>query len=325
MKKLTFASALLCLTILSCQKSDKSAHTPEPLVAAMERRCASYELLREKIAADPAYRDRLRALESFTQRVVASGITERVSARGEIIIPVVFHVVYNTPQENISDAQIASQIDVLNEDFNLRNHDNRLVPTYFKDLKADVGIRFVLDRTVRVQSNRKQWSIGYGDESVKYSTRGGSDVVDPSTYLNVWVCDLGNNLLGYATFPGWDPATDGIVLNYPAVGRTGTLFRNYDKGRTATHEIGHWLNLRHIWGDATCGNDFVDDTPLHDSPNYRCPESGLRSTCTGAPFEMWMNYMDYTYDACMYMFTTGQKARMLATMAPGGPRASLAD
>lgn len=325
MKRLTFASALLCLTILSCQKADKTVETPEPEAAVAERRCASYELLQEKMAADPAYRQRLNALESFTQRTIASGLTERLSTRGEITIPVVFHVIYNTPQENISDAQIASQIDVLNEDFNLRNQDHRLVPSYFKDLKADVGIRFVLDRTIRVQTSRKQWSIGYGDENVKFSARGGSDVVDPSTYLNVWVCNLGTGLLGYATFPGWNPETDGIVLNYPAVGRVGTLFKNYNKGRTATHEIGHWLNLWHIWGDATCGNDFVDDTPLHDTYNVGCPESGLRSTCTGNPLEMWMNYMDYTYDACLYMFTNGQKSRMLATMASGGPRASLAD
>jgi hypothetical protein len=325
MKKLTFISAFLCLTILSCQKADKAAVTTEPEAAMAERQCASYELLQQKMAADPAYREKLNAIEAFTQRSIRSGLTERVSQGSEITIPVVFHVVYNTPQENISDAQIASQIDVLNEDFNLRNQDQRLVPSYFKDLKADVGIHFKLDRIIRVQNNRKQWSVGYGDENVKYSAKGGSDVVDPTTYLNIWVCNLGSSLLGYATFPGWNPETDGVVINYGAVGRVGTLFQNYNKGRTATHEIGHWLNLRHIWGDTECGNDFVGDTPLHNGPNYRCPDPGATSTCTGNPVMMWMNYMDYTYDGCMYMFSNGQKDRMLAVVAPDGPRSSLAD
>ena len=95
----------------------------------------------------------------------------------------------------------------------------------------------------------------------------------------------------------------------------------YNKGRTATHEIGHWLNLRHIWGDATCGNDQVSDTPTHNGYNGGCPAYPHYSTCSGSPVEMTMNYMDYTDDACMYMFSTGQAARMQAALA--GPRVSL--
>lgn len=319
MKKLTIASAFLCLIALSCQKTDKTAQTPEPLNTTDQRSCASYELLQAQIAADPVRGERLNALESFTQRVIASRLTERVSATGSITIPVVVHVVYNTPEQNISDAQIASQINVLNEDFNLRNRDSRLVPDYFKDLKADVGVSFTLAQTLRVQTNRKQWGT---DDGVKYTSRGGSDVVDPDHNLNIWVCNLGQNLLGYAQFPLGPQATDGVVILYSAFGDEGTLIKNYNKGRTATHEIGHWLNLRHIWGDATCGNDYVGDTPLHNGPNYRCPESGATSTCTGNPIMMWMNYMDYTYDGCMYMFSKGQKDRMLATFVATGPRAA---
>jgi hypothetical protein len=173
----------------------------------------------------------------------------------------------------------------------------------------------------RVQSNRKQWGW---EDAVKYSSRGGSDAVDPARYLNIWVCNLGQNLLGYAQFPGGNPATDGVVVLYSAFGDEGTLIPNYNKGRTATHEVGHWLNLRHIWGDATCGNDFVGDTPPHNTSNGGCPPPDHRSTCAGTPLEMWMNYMDYTYDGCMYMFTNGQKDRMLAVVAPGGPRETLA-
>jgi hypothetical protein len=108
------------------------------------------------------------------------------------------------------------------------------------------------------------------------------------------------------------------------MGTTGSATAPFNKGRTATHEVGHWLNLRHIWGDATCGSDLVGDTPTHNTANYGCPSAGHLSTCSGTPVEMTMNYMDYTDDACMYMFSIGQKSRMLAVFAAGGPRNSFA-
>lgn len=325
MKKQLSAIALLLLFGVSCQKSDQVREQTDLENASGERKCASYELLQQAIAVDPALRARFNTIEGFTNRMISTGAAERVTAQGEITIPVVVHVVYNKPEENISNAQIASQIEVLNEDFNLQNSDHTLVPDHFEDVKADVGIRFVLDRVIRVKTNRQKWATGYGEDNIKYTRRGGSDPVDPANYLNIWVGNLGGNLLGYATFPGWPAETDGVVVLYSAFGRTGTLLQNYNKGRTATHEVGHWLNLRHIWGDAVCGNDQVDDTPLHNAPNFGCPAADHRSTCTGTPLEMWMNYMDYTYDACMYMFSEGQKDRMLATFVAGGPRASFAN
>ena len=135
---------------------------------------------------------------------------------------------------------------------------------------------------------------------------------------------FGRTLLGYAQFPGGPAAKDGVVLVYKYTGRTGTVASPYNKGRTATHEVGHWMNLYHIWGDATCGTDEVGDTPQHNTSNGGCPTFPHYSTCTGTPVEMTMNYMDYTYDACMYMFTAGQKSRMQAVFASGGPRASFA-
>ncbi|RZK45680.1 MAG: zinc metalloprotease, partial [Pedobacter sp.] len=114
------------------------------------------------------------------------------------------------------------------------------------------------------------------------------------------------------------------VLGYNFTGRTGSVSAPYNKGRTATHEVGHWLNLRHIWGDATCGNDQVGDTPPHNTANYGCPTSTHRSTCSGTPLEMTMNYMDYTDDACMYMFSAGQETRMLSIFVAGGSRNSFA-
>ncbi|TBR18749.1 MAG: zinc metalloprotease, partial [Chitinophagaceae bacterium] len=146
----------------------------------------------------------------------------------------------------------------------------------------------------------------------------------PSTKLNIWVCNLGGGILGYAQFPGGNPATDGIVLDDNATGNVGTAAAPFNKGRTATHEVGHYLNLRHIWGDTNCGNDFVGDTPLHNTYNFGCPSYPHYSTCSGTPIEMTMNYMDYTDDACMYMFSAGQKTRMQAVFVVGGPRNSLA-
>jgi hypothetical protein len=147
---------------------------------------------------------------------------------------------------------------------------------------------------------------------------------NPRRKLNLWSCNLADDILGYAQFPGGKPATDGVVIDDNAFGRTGTATAPFNKGRTATHEVGHWMNLIHIWGDEECGTDRVADTPRANDANYGCPAFPLRSTCAGKPIEMTMNYMDYTDDACMYMFTAGQKKRMLAVFAAGGPRAGFA-
>ena len=159
---------------------------------------------------------------------------------------------------------------------------------------------------------------------MKKTTKGGLNPTNPKTRLNLWVCNLANGILGYAQFPGGSSATDGVVIDDNAFGSTGTVVAPYHLGRTATHEVGHWLNLRHIWGDATCGNDLVTDTPNHNAANFGCPGYPHYSTCTGTPVEMTMNYMDYTDDACMYMFSAGQKTRLKATFAVGGPRNTFA-
>jgi hypothetical protein len=163
---------------------------------------------------------------------------------------------------------------------------------------------------------------------MKFDAKGGSNVYQPQNYLNIWVVNkmvsYGSTILGYAQFPGGPAATDGIVLGHNFTGRTGKVSAPYHRGRTATHEVGHWINLRHIWGDATCGTDYVGDTPQHNTSNGGCPSDTHRSTCTGTPLEMWMNYMDYTYDECMYMFTDLQRDRMRTVFAAGGARASMA-
>jgi Pregnancy-associated plasma protein-A len=170
------------------------------------------------------------------------------------------------------------------------------------------------------QTTNTSWGT---NDAMKRASSGGLNPTNPTTSLNIWVCNLSNSILGYAQFPGGSSATDGVVVDNNAFGSGSyALFASFNKGRTATHEVGHWLNLRHIWGDRRCGDDLVGDTPGHDGANYGCP-APTTSKCAGKPVEMTMNYMDYTNDACMYMFTVGQAARMRATFATNGPRAGL--
>jgi hypothetical protein len=270
-----------------------------------QRSCASYEHLQEQLKNDPAFAKKFRENEKQFENFKKGNQPPRT---GTVTIPVVVHVVYNTAEQNISDAQIQSQIDVLNEDFNATNDDYNNYDAGYGTVKGDMNIEFCVVQIRRVATIKK--SFGFNDQ-VKKTKTGGDDAIDPEHVLNIWVCNLGQNLLGYAQFPGGKPETFGVVVLYSAFGRGEEfdLLSPYDLGRTATHEVGHCLGLRHIWGDSRCGNDEVGDTPLHDGANFGCPEEGNRSTCTGTPLEMWMNYMDYTDDACMYLFSDGQVER----------------
>lgn len=272
-----------------------------------QRTCGSYEHLQEQMKNDPLFASRIRESEKSFNNYIRQSQTQK-GKPVTLTIPVVVHVVYNTSQQNISDAQVQSQVDVLNEDYTAKNRDYNNYDAGYGAVKGDADIKFCLVQTRHVSTNRKSF---VANDGVKKTQQGGDDAIDPMHTLNIWVCNLGQSLLGYAQFPGGPPETYGIVILYSAFGRGSqfNLLSAYNLGRTATHEIGHCLGLRHIWGDATCGNDFVDDTPLHDSPNFGCPGEGHRSLCTGTPLEMWMNYMDYTDDRCMYFFSDGQVAR----------------
>ncbi len=286
-----------------------------------ERKCAAYDVLAEQLKADPGLAARMEAIEQATARFAQSPQAGRLLSSGIIEIPIVVNVLYKTAAENISLAQIQSQIDVLNKDYSATNSDISSVPAIFQGVQSgDVGVRFVLDQVIRKSTTKVSWKT---NDAMKKTSGGGLNPTSPTTKLNLWCCNLSDGILGYAQFPGGSSATDGVVIDNNAFGVT-TAGAPYNKGRTATHEVGHWLNLRHIWGDAQCGNDLVNDTPLHTGANFGCPASGARSSCTGTPVMMTMNYMDYTDDLCMYMFSTGQKTRMQATFAVGGGRNSFA-
>ena len=288
------------------------------------RQCGTMEADARLRLEDPNYAARMEAIEAFTQEYIAN---EAGGTRTVVTIPTVVHVVYNTASENISDAQVLSQLEVLNEDFRRLNADASSTLAEFVGVAADCEIEFCLATTdpngnpttgiTRTSTTKTSFTT---DDKVKYTSQGGHDAWDRNSYLNLWVCDLGSGLLGYAQFPGGAAATDGVVCDYQAFGNTGAAAAPFNLGRTATHEVGHWLNLRHIWGDGGCGvDDFCADTPSSDGPNYGC---NLGTISCGTK-DMVQNYMDYTDDDCMNIFTQDQKSRMQAVLAPGGARYSL--
>ena len=283
-----------------------------------QRSCAADELLEQEIQQDPARLERLQQLERFTQQALESKQLD-----GSLItIPVIVHVVYKNSTENISDAQIVSQIDVLNDDFRRLNADRNNTPSVFGGVASDTEIEFCLTEVIRKSSRRKR---SFGTNNSVKGGRDGSAVVTPESAMNVWVCDIGGGILGYAQFPGGSPSTDGVVCDYRYFGTVGTATAPFDLGRTMTHEVGHYLNLRHIWGDTGCGgDDFVTDTPLAGGPNYTggsCTFPGPNSCNSGAGDlpDMFQNYMDYSDDGCMNLFTTGQRGRMRAAIQGSRP------
>ncbi len=353
MKKVFMGLAALAFVLVSCEQeqensplndaqevqvdmSDFYVYTDEVTDVSSKgangKDCASMKVLNANLNANPGLAKKMYDIEKNARKFIAAkkggngngnggnGGGDPVDppvddGLGVINIPVIVHVIYNNSNENISSAQIDSQIDVLNKDFNATNSDIGLVPSEFAGSVADSDFSFTLSQVVRVSSSRTSWGT---NDAMKSSANGGSDAITPDTHLNIWVCNIGGGILGYAQFPGGSAATDGVVVSPQYFGTTGFVSSPFDGGRTTTHEVGHWINLRHIWGDGRCRqDDFVADTPSSDRPNYGCP-SYPTAHCRSN--DMTMNYMDYVDDACMYMFSEGQKQRMRAVFAPGGPR-----
>jgi hypothetical protein len=335
--------ALLGLVLLCCASNAAWAQsTPTPLAD----RCGSTLDLEKLKKFKPKYYENWLKIEQQTQNFIKANKTlttgqpspQRVSnPYVTVTIPVIVHVIYHTAAQNISDAQIQSQIDVLNEDFRHRGINTNQTPDKFKSVAADVNIEFKLACTdpngnptngiVRTFTGTTLYSVRYDgakniDEvatGIKFTS--GAAAWPAEQYFNIWTCNLGGGTLGYAQFPGMgSPNTDGIVVGYDLLGRTGTLRPPFDQGRTATHEAGHWLNVYHIWGDQNCGDDFCGDTPTQKEQNTGCPSFPHKSCSNDG--DMFMNYMDYTDDACMNLFTNEQKGRMRALFDFGGARES---
>lgn len=313
----------------------------------VERHCATPKL---NVTYEQAFQKMVEKTNQFAN--LKKGLTVYT-------IPVVFHIVHNGEAvgvgRNISEAQITSQITILNEDFRKTNADfsTWVTQTSFVSASADCEINFCLAKIDpsgnvlaepgidRIDRNVKGWSGpsyqgypepgGYIDNTIKAGS-----YWDPAKYMNIWVIDMSDNVLGYAQFPtivtalspvvdmynqGGLAITDGVVLEYRAVGNVGAATAPFNKGRTATHEIGHWLGLWHINGDSSCGNDYVSDTPEQNALTTGCPTtvgSVVTANCSNSPNppgKMYQNYMDYSDDRCLTLFTTGQKARMQAVMA----------
>jgi Pregnancy-associated plasma protein-A len=294
------------------------------------RKCGAMQVNERLAETYESFRRNQESIERFTGRSIETGEATRVLRR-LITIPVVVHVVYRTDRENISKSQINSQISVLNRDFRGTNPDASKVPAVWNGFVADSNIQFALARrdpdgkvttgVTRTRTNRRSFGA---DDSVKSPRQGGVRAWPSTRYLNVWVCTLGDGLLGYAQFPGGPARTDGVVILNKAFGTSGTAAAPFNLGRTTTHEIGHWLNLRHIWADTTdcSGSDHVADTPTAQLPNYGKPTFPHISCGNGPNGDMFMDYMDYVDDAAMFLFTIGQATRMNACLA--GPRKKIA-
>jgi len=315
-------SAVLVVLLVSCY-----------LLSFPQRECGSFAYMDKLVRQDARIRNRLVEVEDFTRdfllrKSATTSPNHAESPSSNVIkIPVVVHVIYNAAQQNISDAQIRSQIEVLNQDYRRQNTDASNTPSFFRSVAADCEIEFVLATQDPLGNPtngivRRQTSV-YGfnlDDRVKSTANGGDDPWNAENYLNIWVANLSSGILGYASIPGTPKETDGVTIQYTAFGTTGTAQAPFNKGRTATHEIGHWLNLIHLWGDMDCGDDLVDDTPPQKGPNRGC--AGVeRKTCAFSTYgDMYMNFMDFSDDACMNAFTVGQKARMRSLFAAGGAR-----
>ncbi|MCB9187207.1 MAG: T9SS type A sorting domain-containing protein [Flavobacteriales bacterium] len=307
-------------------------------------RCGTVEAISWREAENPGY---TKAVQNTFEQVKHILAQKDVNDPTPIYqIPVVVHIVYNTPEENISSDLVYSQIARLNKDYRRLNENAGDTRSEFLPVAADAGIEFYLAGTdpqgnpsggiTRTQTTRTDFApdfFGNGMDDVKQSSMGGVDAWDTDNYLNIWVCDLLGSgslfqLLGFAyppsTAPNWPansgaPSSDleGVVIHYGVFGEdnpaaTGTL-AVADKGRTAVHEIGHYLGLRHIWGDALFTDGCAEDDGLDDTPNASANAGQVcnfnNNTCTDSPVDfpdMIENYMDYAEEQCMNLFTQDQ-------------------
>ncbi len=302
---------------------------------AAQKNCSTFTYWQQELKKDPSLAEKLNQAEWFTRQQLSGnqsteGIRRVGGTQGNNIIriPVVVHILYHYPSEKISDREVMTQMEALNKCFRRRSADTVNTPSYFKPLAADCEIEFELATSdpqrrsttgiIRKYTPIKEW---LADDKMKFSNEMGDDAWDPKSYLNIWVCNL-HGVAGYSSVIGGADNKDGVVIGCPVFGTINTM-HGFEMGKTAVHEVGHWLNLKHLWGDEYCGDDGVADTPKQAGYNIDCP-GVITITCGNGPYgDMYMNYMDFTNDACMNLFTHGQKSRMRALFAPGGLRYSI--
>lgn len=285
-------------------------------VSQIDAQSPASRCLNEYLTRDSSFTVKLNEAE---KAIVEYQNTNNSFERTEIIIPVVVHIVWSKIEENISDVLVLSQIEALNRDYNLQNTDISEVPEVFKPLTGNAGIRFCLSAIdpygnpstgiERVYTDVSQIGLS---KDLYYTAQGGADAWDTRHYLNIWVADMGDIISGFGSYPNQTiPEETGVVVHYKYFGING--HSKYGLGRVATHEVGHFLGLRHLWDDDwDCAtDDEVEDTPPQLMAYSKCPifpQSGCDS------LEMFMNFMDYVYDPCMVMFTQGQVTKMLTVM-----------
>ena len=289
--------------------------------------CAADLFLQMRLSANPYLQEQQAAIDARIQQWIDN---KTLRPRAVVTIPVVVHVVWREAIENISDEQVQSQIEVLNRDFRARNPEIATVPAIFRPVIADVEIEFCLamtapDGSLTTGITRRQTEVTQigsrflqGRRAICYTDLGGQDAWDTEHYLNIWIGKSTPLFIGEASFPGMDPpGEDGVRIDPVYFGTTGTVLPPYHLGRTVTHEIGHYFNLLHPWGmrfdSASCDqDDGINDTPRQSSTfRGECPVHPQIFCGTAS---MFMNFMNYTDDACMAMFTNGQKMRMLAAL-----------
>ena len=323
MKK-NIALLLLLVYFISCPLFAQKNNS-----ALKQQQCATMDRLEANFKQNPTLRKTFdRQLQTFNKIADAraaklqnlNNASKEYGTTVTYIIPIVFHIAV-ADQSLVTDAQIMAQLDVLNKTYAGTNSDASGLPSYFKPIFGNSKIQFCLAQRTpddeitngidRITTTKTSFS--HADDGVKYSVSGGTEIWNGDKYFNVWVCALADNLLGYATFPNdGKPNEQGVVIEYRSL--PGGSLGNYNGGKTLTHETGHYFNLYHIWGDddGTCtGTDYVDDTPNQGNSTSGCYSGIKTDNCTtGGNGILYQDYMDYSYDKCLLLFTSLQDARM---------------